>query len=120
MDTLDECGLDALDLLDRGESRSGSLNGEAVECVAVVAHSGDLSAGDNSLDRGGDAGLHVVARGLRGATGCSILQLDDDRRRRIVGRLLGGRGVGQGHSPGLGLADGQQCVLDSHPRLRVR
>ena len=119
VDALDERGLDALDLLDRGESGAGRFDGEADESVGVLTHGRDLRTGDDSRDSGGDAGLHVVARGLRGATGCSILQLDDDRRRGVVGRLLRGRGVGQGHSPGLGLADGQQCVLDSRPRLRV-
>ena len=113
VDALDEGGLDALDLLDRGESGAGCLDGEADESVGVLTHCRDLRTGDESLDRGGDAGLHVVARGLRGATGCSILQLDDDRGRGVVGRLLAGRGVGQGHSPSLGLADGQQRVLDS-------
>ena len=120
VDALDECGLDALDLLDHGESGAGRLDGEADKRIGVLTHGRDLCAGDDSLDRGGDAGLHVVARGLRGATGCSIRQLDDDRRRGVVGRLLRRGGVGQGHSPGLGLADGQQCVLDSRPRLRVR
>ena len=119
VDALDERGLDALNLLDHGESGTGRLDGEADERVGVLANGCDLCAGDDSLDRGGDAGLHVVARGLRGATGCSVLQLDDDRRRGVV-RLLRRGGVGQGHSPGLGLADGQQCVLDSRPRLRVR
>ena len=119
VDALDERCLDALDLLDHGESGAGCLDGEADERVGVLTHSRDLCAGDDSLDRGGDAGLHVVARGLRGATGCPILQLDDDRRRG-VGRLLRRRGVGQGHSPSLSLAGGQQCVLDSRPRLRVR
>ena len=119
VDALDEGGLHSLDLLDRGERGVGRLDGEADESVGVLAHGRDLSTGDDSLNSGGDAGLHVVASDLRRATGCSILQLDDDRRRGVVGRLLGGRGVGQGHSPGLGLADGQQRVLDSCTRLGV-
>ena len=119
VDAFDERGLHALDLSDRGQSGAGCLDGKAVERVRVVAHIRDLSAGDDSLHSGGYACLHVVARGLGGATDCSILQLDDDRRRGIVGRLQRGRGVGQGDSPGLGLADGQLRVLDSRPRLRV-
>ena len=94
VDALDEGGLDALDLLDRGESGAGRLDGEADESVGVLAHGRDLRTGDDSLDRGGNAGLHVVASGLRRATGCSILQLDDDRGRGVVSRLLHGRGVG--------------------------
>ena len=120
VDALDERGLHALDLSDRGESGAGRRDGKAVERVRVVAHGRDLSAGNDSLRRGSDAGLHVVVLRLRRATGCSILQLDDDRRRSVVGLLLGGRGVGQGHSPSLGLSDGQQRILDSRPRLRVR
>ena len=120
VDAFDERGLHALDLSNRPERGAGCLDGKAVERVRVVAHGRDLRAGDDSLHRGSDAGLHGVVRGLRGATGCSILQLDDDRRRGIVGLLLRGRGVGQGHSPSLGLADGQHSVLDSRPRLRVR
>ena len=119
VDALDEGGLDAIDLLDRGESGAGRLDGEADKRIGVLVYGRDLRTGDDSLDRGGNAGLHVVASGLRGTTGCSILQLDDDRGRGVVSRLLGGRGVGQGHSPGLGLADGQQRVLDSRTRLRV-
>ena len=119
VDALDERGLHALDLSDSGERGAGCLDGKAIERVRVVAHGRDLRAGEGSLHRGGDAGLHVVARRLRGATGGPVLQLDDDRRRGVVGLLLRGRGVGQCHSPSLGLADGQHSVLDSRPRLRI-
>ena len=118
VDTFDEGGLYALDLLDRGEGGAGCLDGEADERVGVVAHGRNLRAGHDALDRGGDARLDLVARGLRGTTGRPVLELDDDRRRGVV-RLLHRGGVGQGHSPSFGLADGQEGVLDSRPRLRV-
>ena len=65
VDALDEGGLHSLDLLDRGERGAGRLDGEANESVGVLAHGHDLRTGDDSLDSGGDAGLHVVASGLR-------------------------------------------------------
>ena len=119
MHTLDKRSLHTLDLLDGGEGGTRCLDSEAVERVRVVTHGGDLRAGHGRLNRRGNAGLGLVARGRCRAAGRPLLELDDDRRRGVVGRLLRRGSVGQGHSPGLGLADGQLRVLDSRPRLRV-
>ena len=126
---LDERSLDALGRLDGIQGRGRCLDRETVEGVRVVALVGDVRTGDHCLDRGFDAFLdRLVLGGGRQAedplvprdADRAIFELDDDRRRGVVGLLLRGRGVGQCHSPGLGLADGQQRVLDSRPRLRVR
>ena len=105
---LNERRLDALDLLNRGEGRCGGLDGEAVERVGVVAHGGDLRAGDDPLDGGGDTCPHRVVCALRGrAEGAhsdgAVLELNDDRCRGVAGRGRGrARGCGAGswpHSP---------------------
>ena len=117
--TLDKRSLHTLDLLDGGEGGTGSLDGKAIERVRVVTHGGDLRAGHGRLNRRGNAGLGLVARGRCRAAGRPLLELDDDRRRGVVGRLLRRGGVGQDHSPGLGLANGEERVLDARARARL-
>ena len=116
---LDERDLHALDLLDGGECGTRRLDSEAVERVRVVAHGGNLRAGHGRLNRRGNAGLDLVARGRYRAADRGLLELDNDRRRGVVSRLLRGGSVGQGHSPGLGLTDGEERVLDARARARL-
>lgn len=91
----------------------------ANERVRVVAHGGDLRAGHGRLNRRGNAGLDLVARGRCRAADRALLELDDDRRRGVISRLLRRGSVWQGHSPGLGLANGEERVLDARARARL-
>ena len=98
---LDERGLDALGRLDGIQGRGRGLNRETVEGVRVVAHVGDVRTGDHCLDRGFDAFLDrlVLGRGRQAEDPLvprdadrAVLELDDDRRRGVVG----GEGLGGG------------------------
>ena len=93
--TLDEGGLDALGGLDGVEGRGRGLDGEAVERAGVVSHVRHVRAGHDRLDRGFDAVLDflVFGRGTQAEdsavprdSDATFSQLDDDRRRRVVGR----------------------------------
>ena len=117
---LDERGLDALGRLDGVQGRGRGLNRETVQRVRVVAHVGDVRTGDHCLDRGFDAILDclVLGRGRQAEDPLvprdadrAILELDDDRRRGIVGgdalggggRILGPGLVGSTRLRGAGL-----------------
>ena len=98
---LDERGLDALGRLDGVQGRGRGLDRETVEGVRVVAHVGDVRTGDHCLDRGFDAFLDrlVLGRGRQAEDPLvprdadrAVLELDDDRRRGVVG----GEGLGGG------------------------
>ena len=99
---LDERGLDALGRLDGVQGRGRGLDRETVEDVRVVAHVGDVRTGDHCLDRAFDAFLDrlMLGRGRQSEDPLvprdadrAVFELDDDRRRGVVGGdALGGGG----------------------------
>ena len=99
---LDERSLDALGRLDGVQGRGRGLDRETVEGVRVVAHVGDVRTGDHCLDRAFDAFLDrlMLGRGRQSEDPLvprdadrAVFELDDDRRRGVVGGdALGGGG----------------------------